>query len=95
MSYDKILQKIQNCIKSGGWEITMHSDEEAQDDEITISDIKHVIKTGKIVKKYSHDPRGTRYKLLGKLPDGRFLNLIFKFNSLNELRIITVFLEEF
>jgi len=95
MGYEKILQQIQHCIKTSRWEITIHADEEAQEDEITISDIKHVIRTGKIKKKYTHDPRATRYKLLGKLPAGRFLNLIFKFNSLNEPRIITVFLEEF
>ena len=73
----------------------MHADEEAQDDDVSISDIKHVIEDGKIIKKYTHDPSGTRYKLMGKTYDGRLLNVILKFNSLNEVKIITVYLEVF
>jgi len=73
----------------------MHADEEAQDDDVSISDIKHAIENGKITKKYTHDPRGIRYKLMGKTCDGRLLNIILKFNSLNEAKIITVFIEVF
>lgn len=95
MTFNRVLKKIRNCIQSGRWEITIHADEEAQDDNVSISDVKHAIENGRIMKKYTHDPRGIRYKLLGETIDGRMLNIILKFNSLNEVKIIIVFIEVF
>jgi hypothetical protein len=92
---DRILKRIRYCIQSEKWEVTLHADEEAQDDNVSISDIKHAIENGKIIKKSTNDPRGTRYKLLGETFDGRLLNIVLKFNSLNEVKLITVFIEVF
>lgn len=88
----KVITKIRNLIKAGRYEITAHADEEAQEDDINISDIKHAIYNGNIIKKYTRDPRGTRYKVLGKTIDNRLLNVILRFNTLGEVRILTVFI---
>jgi len=88
-----IIQKIRNLVASGKYEITAHADEEAQEDNVNISDIKNSIQTGKIIKKYTDDPRGTRYKIQGVTLDNRLLNVIVRFNNLGEVRILTVFIE--
>jgi hypothetical protein len=74
----KVLREIQDCIRNGKYEITIHADEEAQEDDVTIADIKNAILTGKIVKKYINDPRGIRYKISGKTLSGQELFLRIK-----------------
>ena len=88
-----IFKKIINLVVNGKYEITYHADEEAQEDDVDISDIKNAIKTGKIVKKYTHDLRGTRYKIQGLTLDNRKLNIILRLNNLGEVRILTIFIE--
>jgi hypothetical protein len=88
----KVISRIRNLAEAGRFEITAHADEEAQEDDINISDIKNAIYTGKIIKKYTNDPRGTRYKITGKTFDNRLLNVIVRFNTLGEVRILTVFI---
>ena len=91
MRPSQILLKIQELIINGKYEITLHADEEAQEDCVSISDIKNAIETGEIIKKFTQDFRGTRYKINGLSNDGRRLNVIVRFNSIGEVRILTVF----
>ena len=39
----KVITKIRNLIKAGRYEITAHADEEAQEDDINISDINTIL----------------------------------------------------
>ena len=86
-----ILSRIKSAIRSGGYEVTDHAWEEAQSDDFTIEDIRSAILAGKINKKYTLDPRGTRYKVRGPALDGRSLDVICRFTHTDELRLITVF----
>ena len=88
----KLITRIRKLVRQGRYEITVHADEEAQEDDVAISDIKNAIFTGHIIKKYTSDPRGIRYKVLGKVKDGRLLNVVIRFTTLGEVRIITVFI---
>ena len=90
----KLITKIRNYIKNGKYEVTEHADKEAQEDDVSISDIKNAILNGEIVKKYTHDPRGAKYKILGKTLDNQDLFVICKFNDIQEVKIITVFIKE-
>ena len=87
-----LITRIRKLVREGRYEITAHADEEAQDDDVTISDIKNAIFTGKVIKKYTNDLRGVRYKILGKTKDSRVLNVIIRFNTLGEVRIVTVYI---
>lgn len=88
----KVITRIKKLVKAGRFEITAHADEEAQEDDINISDIQNAIYTGEIIKKYTKDPRGTRYKVSGKTIDNRLLNVIVRFNTLGEVKVLTVFI---
>ena len=91
MRPSQIILKIRELIFNGKYEITLHADEEAQEDNVNISDIKKAIETGEIIKKFTQDVRGTRYKINGLTNDGGSLNVIVRFNSIGEVRILTVF----
>ncbi|MEK7450070.1 MAG: DUF4258 domain-containing protein [Planctomycetota bacterium] len=90
----KTSREIQNLVRGGRYEITAYADEEAQEDNVFPSDITNAILTGTVVKKYIDDSRGARYKILGNTLDGRELFVICRFNTIGEVRIITVFIKE-
>ncbi len=51
------------------------------DDELEFSDIERVIKTGKIRNKFTHDPRGTRYEIVGCSHDEREVAVICRIKT--------------
>ena len=60
-----VLSRIQSALREDRYEITGHALEEADDEEFWDADIRHAILEGRLVKRYTRDPRGTRYELLG------------------------------
>lgn len=54
-----VLRRIQEAIRSEEYELSVHAFEEAEDDDFLIVDIENAILNGTIVRKYTHDPRGT------------------------------------
>ena len=86
-----VLTRVQAAVREGRYEVTSHAFEEAQADGFTPLDIVEAILRGTIVKRYTHDPRGTRYKLRGSSLDGRGVFVICRFLASGEVRIITVY----
>ena len=60
-------------------------------DNIRLEDIKKAIKSGKVRRKYKHDPRGTRYEIIGKTIDERKIGIICRIKSTGKLLFITVY----
>lgn len=88
-----VLKRIQDAIRTEQYELTVHALEEAEDDDFTIADIEHAILDGSIVRKYTHDPRGTRYEIRGSAEDGRTACVLCRFCERTGLLVITVFAE--
>jgi uncharacterized DUF497 family protein len=88
------IERIRKCITEQNYRISVHAQEEADEDNLTKKDVENIILTGRIVKKFTHDPRGTRYQIIGKSRDGRTACVICRFVEANKLGIITVFLKE-
>jgi hypothetical protein len=86
-----ILHRIQEKVKAGQYEVTIHAFEEAQQDGLSVFDMLEVVKRGGLYKQYTADPRGARYEIHGRSEDGRSVGLVCRFNSNGEVRIITVF----
>jgi len=58
-------------------------------------DVEHAIRKGRIEKKLTQEPRGTRYRIEGPARDGRLMHVICRYNEDYSLIIITVYaLEE-
>ena len=60
-------------------------------DGLRIEDIKRAIETGKIKRKFTRDPRGTRYEIVGLSIDGREIGIICRIKSTGKLLFITVY----
>ncbi len=87
-----ILERIRRQIIESDYDISNHALEEAADDRFDIFDIETALLTGKITRKFSHDPRGTRYEIVGIAADyKRHVAVVGRFRGDQIFRIITVY----
>lgn len=89
-----IIERIKAAVRDGRYEVTEHAVEEAEADGFDPLDVRQAILEGAVVKRYTRDPRGTRYQVRGPALDGRLMYVICRFTELRDLRIVTVFAEE-
>ena len=87
---------IREKIKRQEYEFTIpHFFEEMANDCLTFADIEMAIANGKIRRKFTKDPRGIRYKVVGTATDGRKIAIICRIKSTGKLLLITTYaLEE-
>ena len=89
-----IISRIKAAVRDGSYEVTEYAIEEAEGDGFGPLDLRQAILDGTLVKRYTQDPRGTRYRVRGPALDGRLMYVVCRFNERRELRIVTVFAEE-
>lgn len=64
-------------------------------DSLERRDVENVILKGRMDKRMTHDPRGTRYRIEGRALDGRLVHVICRFHEMHDLIIVTLYaLEE-
>ena len=72
-----------------------HFFEEMADDDISFEDIEMAIGNGRIRRKFTRDPRGTRYEVVGSTKEGREIAIICRIKNTGKLLLITTYtLEE-
>jgi len=64
------------------------------DDFLVAADIENIILTGEIARRFTHDPRGTRYEVLGDTVDYRRAYVVCRFLLSGVLVTITAYVEE-
>jgi hypothetical protein len=89
-----VLTRIKAAVREGRYEVTDHAKQEAEDDEFGPSDVRHAVLEGELVRRYTRDPRGTRYKLFGPALDGRMMCVVCRFNEFGDIRLVTVYAEQ-
>jgi hypothetical protein len=67
----RALQRMRLAVNEQRYRISSHANEEMSKDELLSVDIENIILTGKIVRRYTHDPRGARYEVIGNTTDAR------------------------
>ncbi len=60
-------------------------------DDLTFADIEMAISQGRIRRRFTRDPRGRRYEIVGPATDGRQLAVI---KTTRKLLLITTYLVE-
>jgi len=88
------IQRIREAICDQRYRISSHANEEMSDDDLLAEDIESIIFTGQIRRKFTRDPRGTRYEVVGNTIDGRRAYVVCRFLPSGVLLVITVYLEE-
>ena len=76
----------------GDYEFTVpHFFEEMANDDLTFADIEQVIATGRINRRFTRDPRGARYEIIGTATDERAVAVICRIKETRKLLFITTY----
>lgn len=90
-----IIHTIREKITRQEYEVTIpHFFEEMAEDNLTFEDIEMVIANGRIRRKFTRDPRGTRYEVVGAATDGREIAVICRIKGTGKLLLITTYAVE-
>ena len=88
------IREIRERVRTKNYELTGHAEEEREDDQLTVADLREVVLTGRVEEVLTDDPRGDRYVVRGKAQDGREVEIVCRFLASGKLRIITVYVLE-
>jgi hypothetical protein len=91
----RTLSKIRQKLRDREYEVAIpHFFEEMAADDLEFADIEHAVFTGRIEHKFTHDPRGTRYEVVGESRDGRRVAVLCRFKATSKLLLITTYVVE-
>jgi len=90
--FDRILKEMRDKIRKLEYIVSIHADEEMNDDCLTIFDVERCILTGKILERQKNKATAEwKYRIKGKsLSDGE-VEVIAKLSPTGKLVIITVY----
>ena len=87
-----VIDEIRKKIIDKEYEFTIpHFFEEMAADDLEFADVKRAIETGRTNRKFTRDPRGTRYEIVGRSTDERQIGIICRIKSTGKLLFITVY----
>jgi hypothetical protein len=91
-----IIHRIRKKVEEQDFEFTIpHFFEEMANDNLVFADIEMAITKGRIRHKFTRDPRGTRYEVVGPTTNGREIGIVCRIKSTGKLLFITTYaLEE-
>lgn len=87
----RAIERIRDFVRAQKYMISSHANEEMSEDNLESSDVEHAVMTGKIAKKFTRDPRGTRFEIVGRTVDGRHAVVVCRILPIGWLRIITAY----
>ena len=91
--YDRILKRMQEKIRTRQYVMTLHAEEEMDDDELSIFDIERCILTGEITERQKDTvTKEWKYVIEGKSVSRDKVGTVTKLSLTGKLIIITVYL---
>jgi hypothetical protein len=92
--FESVLHHIQAKVRSLDYVMTVHADEEMDDDGLTILDVEQVILTEQIVKRQrDHNNVDWKYLIQGQTDDRLDVVVVAKLSPTDTVVIITVYVE--
>jgi hypothetical protein len=83
---------IREKVAKQEYEFTIpHFFEEMADDNLVFADIEMAVANGRIRRRFTRDPRGIRYEVVGPATDGRKIAIICRIKSTGRLLFITTY----
>ena len=87
-----LIARLRKKIKDGDYEFVIpHFFEQMAEDGLIFSDIEMAIRRGRIRRKFTRDPRGTRYEVVGRASDDREIAVVCRIKSTGKLLLITTY----
>ena len=92
--FDRILKRMRDKVRTREYVVTLHAEEEIDDDELTVFDVERAVLTGTIVGR-QRDPVTREWKYLVKGPTtaSDTLVIVAKLTPTGKLAVITVYRE--
>lgn len=92
--YRRQLSRIRAKVESSEYFFTYHCFYESMAARnLVTEDVTNAILTGEIIRRLTHDSRGTRYVIEGETLDGVFIRIPVRFHESKKLAIITAFFD--
>ena len=82
----RALQRIRQAIRTQQYQISSHANAKMAEDDLEAQDIEQILLTGAITRRFTRDPRGTRYEISGEARDGRGASVVCRFLTSGVLR---------
>ncbi len=93
--YKRILRQMQEKIRTRQYVMTLHAEEEMNNDGLTIFDVERAILTGEIIERQEDHHTGEwKYLVAGSTIDSRLAITVSKLSITDKLIVITVYLED-
>ncbi len=90
--YEQILKEMREKVRTRQYIMTLHAEDEMEDDELSIFDAESVILTGEIVERQKdQQPDQWKYVLTGSCLAGEVACVVGRLSITGKLVIITVF----
>jgi hypothetical protein len=87
-----IIDVIRQKVRDGEYEFAIpHFFEEMANDDLLFADIERAISRGRIRRRFTRDPRGARYEIIGRATDEREIAVICRLKETGKLLFITTF----
>ncbi len=89
----RILEKIRSRVRASQYVMTLHAEEEMEEDGFAIVDVENTLLTGKVVARQTdRRSRERKYLVRGRsADDARGLAVVVKFGPTDMLVILTVY----
>ncbi len=92
MVHDRILQRCRNNIRSLNYVMTIHAEEEMNDDLFTIFDVEHAVLNGEITERQKDQSTDEwKYLINGNSLDERPLGTAVKLSPTGKLVFLTIY----
>jgi hypothetical protein len=90
--HERILQRFRDSIRSLHYVVTLHAEEEMDEDGLSVFDLESAVLTGEIVERQrDRQTREWKYVVNGKGLDGATVGVVGKLSPTGCLVIITVY----
>lgn len=92
--YERILSQLREKVRTRQYVMTVHADDEMDEDGLTIFDVESVILSGKIIERQKDQNSGEwKYLVKGESLAGEFVVTVTKISPTGKLVFVTVFRE--
>jgi hypothetical protein len=93
--YERILHRMREKVRRLDYVVTIHAEDEMDEDEYSIVDVENGVLTGRITQRQNDRTTGeVKYVLRGHARDGRDIWIVAKFGAIGKLIFITIFAPE-
>ena len=93
--YEHILRQMREKIRTRQYVMTLHAEDEMNDDSLTIFDVERAVLTGIVDERQENHVSGEwKYVIAGESIDGRSVAVVGKLTITRKLVILTVYRDE-